>query len=153
MFSRIEEDETYLNRTVFSMKKHFMYVEQSTGTIAMYGVVNTLAKCLNMSIIHRRGTCAMLWWKTSVMFVRVWVLICDERQCFASHPAGTIFQLDGALPLTSSIVCMSLDRKEGIQIPATLILQIFRSLLLGLWKDICLLMRDADCESVSWNNC
>jgi hypothetical protein len=40
MPSHIEEDEMYLN-SVFLLKEHFMCVEQSTRTVAVYGEVRT----------------------------------------------------------------------------------------------------------------
>jgi hypothetical protein len=39
------------------MKQHFMYVEQSTGTLFMYGELEILMMLLNMSVIHQRLMC------------------------------------------------------------------------------------------------
>jgi len=41
-----------LTDCVFLIKKHFMCVEQSTGTTVMYGEVKILMMLLNMSMIY-----------------------------------------------------------------------------------------------------
>jgi len=42
-------------------------VEQSTGTIVMYGEAKILIMKLYMSVIRWRSMCSMLWWKTKLL--------------------------------------------------------------------------------------
>jgi hypothetical protein len=116
-------------QTVFLTNQHFMCMEQSAGTVFMYGEVKILI-LLNISIIHWRSMCGVFWWKQSYqsfLFLRTygdWWHFSgyDGEQCIASCTCGNSFTVrwctTSLLPSCSRFlgrwVSLMLGRKKRI---------------------------------------
>jgi len=138
-----------------------MFVEQLTGIIVAYGKVKILMMLLNMSDIHQRSMCSVLWWKAMLMVLS----FCKNLQWlvtffynFVSCPCGIVLHIDGAPPhFTSScfsgqVFSWSLDRKWGpFPGPLTLHIWLLDFFFWGFLKDF-FLWKSARFERVTWQN-
>jgi len=148
MLSHIEKDETYFDELCYSDETFHVH-----GTVNRHNChvweVKILMRLLNMSIIHWRSMCGVLWWKTKLSVLsflkNLWWMVTlfwlwwRTLLCVMSLGNGfpvrwwTTSFLPSCLCLSVQGVSWLLDGKRGHTSPGPLIIHIWHLLILFFW--------------------